>query len=1135
MNLEKLLQYYMRDPRTEQILSSTQILADARLHLKGLVGSMDSFIAAAVYKKAPQNHVFILQDKEEAAYFQNDLKNLLDKKDVLFFPDSFKKPGKFEELNKNNVLLRTETLGRLLASETTGELLVTYPQALFEKLVNHKALDEKIIHLKVGEEIEVNFIIELLVDCGFVHTDFVYEPGQFSVRGDIVDIFSFGNDLPYRVELFGEEIESIRVFDPLSQLSTKKVNHITVVPNIQTQFDHEDKTSFFKLLPSNCTVWVKDVEGVLGINQKCYDKALKIAKELAKKGVTGEEESMIFGEANANSYVHSDELMRDLLDFSVIEFGRAAFLGRKGNEVEVLQYTAYPQPTFRKNFQMLIKDLQNNDEEGITNVIFAEQPRQIRRFERIFEDIGEEVQVAYIAKSIYQGFMDTDLKIACYTDHQIFERFYKYQVRQGYSKKKAISVKLLRELQPNDFVTHIDHGVGVYTGLKKIEQNGQLQEVMRIEYKGTDILYVNINSLHKVTKYVGRDGRPPKINKLGSDAWAAVKRKTKRKIKDIAADLIKLYAKRKASKGFAFAPDTYMQTELEASFIYEDTPDQLKATQDVKADMEKENPMDRLVCGDVGFGKTEIAVRAAAKAVADNKQVAILVPTTILALQHYQTFKDRMRDFPVTVDYLNRFKTAKQKRITLEKLAKGEIEIIIGTHALLSKSVKFQDLGLLIIDEEQKFGVAAKEKLRSIKVNVDTLILTATPIPRTLQFSLMNARDLSVIRTPPPNRQPVETEVIRFDHERIQEAINYEVYRGGQVFFIHNRVKDLKDVMTMIKGLCPDVDVDMAHGQLDSKTLEKKLLGFIEGKSDVLVATNIVEAGLDISNANTMIINNAHWFGLSDLHQLRGRVGRSNRKAFCYLIAPPIFTLPDDSRKRLQAIEEFADLGSGIKIAMRDLDIRGSGNLLGGEQSGFIADIGFNTYQKILQEAIQELKETDFKELFKEEIIEKKEFVLDCQVDTDIEMLIPDNYVNSIDERLQLYTELDNIESQEKLEVFAKNLKDRFGNHPKPVKELLQAVELRWLAKRLGFERIVFKNKKMRGYFVANQSSTYYQSPTFAAILKYAQRSGKRAYFKQSNKYFLLVMDNIHTMKQAHKRLVELEAFTERVSVSLSN
>ncbi len=1125
MNLEKLLQYYMRDKRTEQILSSIEVLADARLHLKGLTGSMDSMVAAAIYKKAPQNHVFILQDKDEAAYFQNDLKNLLDKKDILFFPDSFKKPGKFEEINKNNVLLRTETLGRLIASETTGELLVTYPEALFEKLVSHKALDEKIIHLKVGENMEVNFIIELLVDCGFVHTDFVYEPGQFSVRGDIADIFSFGNDLPYRVELFGEEIESIRVFDPLSQLSTKKINHVTIVPNIQTQFDGKDKTSFFKLLPSNTTIWVKDMEGVLVINQKCYDKALAIAKELKEKGITANEESMVFGSAEENSFVHSKQLLHDLLDFSIIEFGLHAYLGRKGNEVETYEYKAYPQPVFSKNFQMLIKDLQNNDQEGIQNIIFAEQPRQIRRFESIFEDIGEEVQVSYVAQSIHQGFLDLDLKIACYTDHQIFERFYKYQVKEGYSKKKAMSVKLLKELKPGDYVTHIDHGVGEYTGLKKIEVNGQMQEVMRILYKDKDILYVNINSLHKVAKYVGRDGRKPKVNKLGSDAWAAVKRKAKKKIKDIAADLIKLYAKRKASKGFAFAPDTYMQTELEASFIYEDTPDQLSATQDVKADMEKDNPMDRLVCGDVGFGKTEIAVRAAAKAVADNKQVAILVPTTILALQHYQTFRERLRDFPTRVDYLNRFKTAKQKKETLKQLAEGKVDIIIGTHALLGKTVKFKDLGLLIIDEEQKFGVAAKEKLRSLKVNVDTLILTATPIPRTLQFSLMNARDLSVIRTPPPNRQPVETEVIRFENEKIREAINYEIYRGGQVFFIHNRVKDLKDVMVMIKNLCPDADVGMAHGQMDNKTLEEKLLAFIEGKFNVLVSTNIVEAGLDIPNANTMIINNAHFFGLSDLHQLRGRVGRSNRKAFCYLISPPIFSLPDDSRKRLQAIEEFADLGSGIKIAMRDLDIRGSGNLLGGEQSGFIADIGFNTYQKILQEAIQELKETDFKEVFQEEIIEKKEFVQDCQIDTDLEILIPDDYVNSVDERLQLYTELDNIEKEEELRQFAKNLKDRFGPLPTPVKELLQAVQLRWIAKRLGFERIIFKNRKLRGYFVSNQSSPYYQSPTFANILKFAQHAGKRAYFKQSKQYFLLVFDNIHTVKQAHKRLLEVEEF----------
>lgn len=1117
MELRYLIDLYSNHAQTQQIVSSVQVLANARVHLRGLSGSQDAFVAAGVYWAAPQSHLFILQDKDEAAYFQNTLKNLLEKKDVLFFPDSFKKPGVPEEVNKSNVLLRAETVGRLLSSATTGELVVTYPQAFFEKVVNTKVLGKNTIHLKINEQADIDFIIELLVTYGFERTDFVYEPGQFSVRGGILDIYSFGNDLPYRVELFGSEVESIRIFDPLTQLSTRKLAQVTIVPNIQTHFSSQQKTSLLQIMPANTVVWVKDLPALLAINQTCYQKAIEAVETLSKQGLI-DTEVIFYGEDAAGNFMDSEQLKTDILEKATIEFGRENLF----SDAEVITYNAQPQPSFNKNFELLIKNLKQNESQGITNLLFVDSPRQANRLDQIFTDLKANLHYTALTTTIHEGFIDRQLQIACYTDHQIFDRYHKYNIKQGYSKDKAITIQLLRSLQPGDYVTHIDHGVGVFSGLSKIEVNGKMQEVIRIVYKDNDLLYVGINSLHKVSKYAGKDGTPPKINKLGSDAWETVKRKARQKIKDIAEDLIKLYATRKASTGFMYNKDTYLQTELEASFIYEDTPDQLKSTLDVKRDMEKPYPMDRLVCGDVGFGKTEVAVRAAAKAVADSKQVAVLVPTTILALQHYKTFSERLKDFPCKVDYLNRFKTTREKTATLEKLAKGEIDILIGTHALLGQNVKFKDLGLLIIDEEQKFGVAAKEKLRSLRVNIDTLTLTATPIPRTLQFSLLGARDLSVMNTPPPNRQPVETEIIGFDDEKIRQAVNFEVYRGGQVFFVHNRVKDLPEVAAMIMRLCPDVEVGMAHGQMENKDLEDRMLGFIEGKFDVLVCTNIVEAGLDVPNANTIIINHAHWFGLSDLHQLRGRVGRSNRKAFCYLICPPLFTLPDDARRRLKAIEQFAELGSGFQVAMRDLDIRGAGNLLGGEQSGFIADIGYDTYHKILDETIRELKHNEFKDLFHDQIMEERAFVGDCQIDTDLEMLIPDDYVSNSPERLALYTRLDNIENEEGLDKFKLELTDRFGPLPKEVKELFEAVRLRWVAKKMGFDRILFKNRKLRCYFVQNQNSAYYQSPVFMGILQHVHKFMPKATFKQSNESFMLIFENINTMKDARQLLAEI-------------
>ncbi len=1113
MDLNGLMDLYKSDPRTNAIYNTINDKDPQRLYLRGMVGSFPAFIAAATYLKRPKSHIYVLSNKEEAAYFQNSLKNLLGNKDILFFPDSFKKPGLFDTINNSNVLLRTETLGRFINSHTTGELLVTYPEALMEKVVNTKVLKKSTISIKNGEKLDVDFITELLVEYGFEHTDFVYEPGEFSIRGDIVDIYSFGNELPYRVELFGDEVESIRIFDPSDQLSQKKLARVSIVPNINSQFREEEKTDFFKLISNRTTVWIKDALGL-------YEKTKEIFElSDALQETMSDEEEQYF------QFINEETLRTGIEKSSVVEIGHEQFY----TSGETIDYKVTPQPSFNKNFNLLIEDLLKHQNDQYLNFLFAENPRQVERFHNIFEDIlndsEEKVTFHPVVKSIHSGFVDEDLKILCYTDHQIFERYHKYNIKQAYSKNKAVTLKVLRELHPGDYVTHMDHGVGRYAGMMKIDINGQTQEVIKLIYKDNDILYVNVSSLHKVSKYVGKEGKQPRVNKLGSDAWENLKRKTKRKIKDIAKDLIALYAKRKASKGFAYTRDSYMQNELEASFIYEDTPDQSKATADIKADMEKEYPMDRLVCGDVGFGKTEIAVRAAFKAVADSKQVAILVPTTILALQHYKTFKNRLDQFPCEVDYINRFKTAKQKTETLKRVEEGKVDILIGTHAILSKKVKFKDLGLLIIDEEQKFGVSAKEKLRNFKVNVDTLTLTATPIPRTLQFSLLNARDLSIMTTPPPNRQPVTTEMIAFSDDTIRDAINFEVYRGGQVFFIHNRVKDIKDVKAMIRRLCPDVDVGMAHGQMEGQALEAEMMKFINRTYDVLVCTNIVESGLDIPNANTIIINNAQNFGLSDLHQLRGRVGRSNKKAFCYLIAPPLYTLPDDARKRLRTITEFSDLGSGFNISMRDLDIRGAGNLLGGEQSGFISDIGYDTFHKILDEAIMELKTTDFKDLFKEELVKDVSFVIDCQIDTDIEILIPDSYINSSNERLSVYTQIDNIKNQDELKVFRDQLKDRFGPIPSEVRELFDTVRLRWMAKKLGFERIIFKNRKLRCYFLLNQKSGFYDSPVFANMMTWVQKNHQRVNLKESNKHLIMVFDDVRKMHKARELLQQVYDF----------
>ena len=956
------------------------------------------------------------------------------------------------------------------------------------------------------------------MDYGFERTDFVYEPGQFALRGGILDIYSFGNEKPYRIELFGEDVDSIRLFDPASQLSERKLLQVNIIPNVTTQFEDTEKIPLLDFLAKDTIVWLKDWDV---IRQKGLDQQEAVETFITHHAAMNkaDENDSHKKESHIDDFETVLATEARLSSHTLIEWGFHAHL-----TTQKIAFNTQAQPVFNRQFQYLITNLQDFHKQGYVLYLFAEQAKQLERLHAIFTDLKTDIQFIPIVKSIHEGFIDHDHKMVCYTDHQIFQRYHKYKVKQAYSKSKAITLRTLRDLQPGDYVTHIDHGVGVYSGLQKIEVNGHTQEAVRIIYKDSDILYVNINSLHKISKYTGKEGAPPKVNKLGSDAWVKLKDKTKAKVKAIAFDLIKLYAHRKSQAGFAFTPDNYMIHELEASFMYEDTIDQAKAIADVKKDMEQPSPMDRLVCGDVGFGKTEVAIRAAFKAAIDGKQVAILVPTTILAFQHYKTFKERLKDFPVTIDYLNRFKSAAEKKATIEKVKEGKIDILVGTHGILGKEVAFKDLGLMIIDEEQKFVVGHKEKLKTLRTTVDCLTLTATPIPRTLHFSLMGARDLSIINTAPANRQPIHTEVQVFHEDVIRESIYYETERGGQVFFIHNRVQGLAEMCAMIQKLCPDLSIGFAHGQLEGHQLEEKILDFIERRYDVLVCTNIVESGVDIPNVNTIIVNNAHHFGLSDLHQLRGRVGRSNRKAFCYLLAPPISTLPDDSRKRLQTLEQFSELGSGFQIAMRDLDIRGAGNLLGGEQSGFMADIGFEMYQKILAEAVRELKRTDFQELFKEEISKQDDFVSDCTIDTDLEIMIPDSYVENIGERLSLYTRLDQSEDDMELEQMKVELMDRFGPLPAPVNDLFVTIQCRRLAISLGFEKMTLKDDTMRCFFINRPDSPYFESDTFKDLLGFTNTSMNNAHFKQVGKTFILIIKDIQGMEACFSTLHKMYA-----------
>jgi len=1121
-NLERLLSKYTTDKKVIELINTIQSKPCPRIKLLGMIGSLDSLMLSAVYKLQPRSHLFIGYDKDDAAYFQNNMTNLLEK-EVYLLPDSFKRPKKFEDLDNGNILQRTEIVNKIHGSKNKHEIVVTYPEALFEKIVSPKILERYRIDITKGEKVNVKTITEVLIEYDFKREEFIFEPGQFSIRGSIIDIFSYGNEWPYRIELFDEEVETIRTFDPMTQLSQQNISKINIIPNINTRFKNQEKVSIFSVLPTNTVIWIRNLQDFIDRIQNCFDEAFKFAESVS--ALDKSELAEIFRD---RAFVKPMEIVTQIQQFPIIcLFDPDSNTNNIFNisfDKEILM-RVNPQPSFNKNFTLLINNLNNNTSNKIENYLFAENPKQIERFYSIFEDVNANIDFHPVPTALHQGFVDLDTKVACYTDHQIFDRFHRFKIKQGFSKDKSLNLKLLRELKSGDYVTHIDHGIGRYSGLEKININGHIQEAVRVFYKNNDILYVSIHSLHKIAKYIGKDGTEPKLDKIGSDAWNNLKRKTKAKLKDIAGELIKLYAARKSAKGITYPPDGYLQNELEASFIYEDTPDQFKATQDVKEDMMKAYPMDRLICGDVGFGKTEVAIRAAFKAVSDGKQVAVLVPTTILALQHHQTFSKRLDDFSIKVDYVNRFRTAKEKTEIYQKLKTGEIEIIIGTHAILSKAIGFKDLGLLIIDEEQKFGVAAKEKLRSLKVNVDTLTLTATPIPRTLQFSLMAARDLSIIRTPPPNRQPIHTEVRVLNEELIKESIYYEINRGGQVFFVHNRVKSLPDVAEMIRRLCPDVNVSMAHGQMESDSLETTLLGFIDKESDVLVCTNIIETGLDIANANTIIINDAHQFGLSDLHQLRGRVGRSNKKAFCYLFCPPLSTLTPEAKKRLKTLEEFSDLGSGFDIAMRDLDIRGAGNLLGAEQSGFIADIGYEMYQKILEEAVTELKQNEYKDLFQEEFQKELTYVRDITLDSDVEMHLPDEYVSNVQERLNLYTQLDKLDSEQEIQNFQAMLKDRFGRLPKPVLELFEGLRLRWVCKSMGFERLILKNNKLRCYFVENPQSSFYESDIFQQLFQYiATKGGKlQLNIKKNNRHLIVAKDGVHSLKQARLLLTQIK------------
>ena len=1136
MDIKDIRQLYAMAPQTGALLKLLQDKQGDNIFLQGQQASATPLLFASVAEKTVQTFLFVLQDADEAGYFYHDLTQVMGTENVLFFPSSYKRSVKYGQRDSANEILRTEVLAKVSARDVKAHealFIVSYPEALAELVISKKHLDERRLSLKTGQQqIDITDVAHTLRDYGFQEVDYVYEPGQFAVRGSILDVYSFSCEYPYRIDFFGREIDTIRTFEVQDQLSKDKQSDIEIVPELATSAT--EKISFLKFLPSDTVLVAKDFAYIHDVIEHVYAEGFsRQAVTERLEGATEMEQKQIMSELNKEkSLITPYQFTEDAATFRRIEFGMNAgktgvIATQKAKKYDVLKFKITPQPLFHKNFDLLVDTFEDYILKGYKLYILADSDKQTQRLKDIFADMDSQKarSIAFepVNRTLHEGFTDDALKLCFFTDHQIFDRYHKYNLKSDGARagKMALTMKELQEMEPGDFIVHVDFGIGKFGGLVRVPAGNSYQEMIRIIYQHNDKVDVSIHSLYKISKYRRADtGEPPRLSTLGTGAWDRLKEKTKKRIKDIARDLIKLYAQRRHEKGYAFSGDSYLQHELEASFLYEDTPDQSKATQDVKADMESQRPMDRLVCGDVGFGKTEVAVRAAFKAACDSKQVAVLVPTTVLAYQHYQTFKNRLKGMPVRVDYLSRARSAKQTKQVLTDLEDGKIDILIGTHKLLGKSVKWHDLGLLIIDEEQKFGVSTKEKLRKMKTNVDTLTMSATPIPRTLQFSLMGARDMSIIRTPPPNRYPIHTELATFSHEVIADAINFEMSRNGQVYFVHDRINGLQEIANLIHKYVPDCRVAIGHGQMPPDKLEKVLMGFMNYDYDVLLSTTIVENGIDISNANTMIINDAHRFGLSDLHQMRGRVGRSNRKAFCYLLAPPKTSLTPEARRRLEALENFSELGSGFDLAMQDLDIRGAGNLLGAEQSGFMENLGYETYQKILSQAVTELKNDEFHELYAEQIAQGKdisgdEFVEDCAIESDLEMYFPDNYVPGSSERMLLYRELDNINNDNDLETYRQRLVDRFGEVPHEALELMQVVPLRRLGKRLGCEKIMLRQGKMNMQFVANPDSAYYQSKTFSAVINYVGNHPRRCDFKQVGTRRLLTVSQIPTVEAA--------------------
>ena len=1151
MNIQDIQKLYGVLPQGNALIKTMEEKSVRTIFLQGLLASATPMFFASIVKRWQKTVLFVLNDNDEAGYFYNDLKTIAMPDDaneqtaeVLFFPSSYRRAVKYGQRDAGNEILRTEVLSRLSVineEKTTSSLplcIVTEPSALAELVVAKHKLDEHTLSMCVGQTIDLTETEKTLRSYGFQQVDYVYEPGQFAVRGSILDVYSFSSELPYRIDFFGNDVDTIRTFEVETQLSKDKKEKVEIVPELATL--SEEKIPFLQFLPKDSVLVMKDLLYIHDTIERIYNEGFT-AQALTEQleGRTEIEQNELRKQLQANlQLVTAQQFADDALNFKRIEFG-----AKRANEEAIIHFNISPQPLFHKNFELLTQSLKDYLLQGYKLYILADSEKQTTRLRDIFnsKEINSEAETTSVADSIpftpvnrtiHEGFVDNDLKVCFFTDHQIFDRFHKYSLKSDKARqgKMALTMKELQEMEPGDFLVHVDFGIGKFAGLVRVPAGESYQEMIRLVYQHNDIVDVSIHSLYKISKYRRADSgdAAPRLSVLGSGAWDRLKEKAKKRIKDIARDLIKLYAKRRHEKGYSFSPDSYMQHELEASFLYEDTPDQLKATQDLKHDMESSRPMDRLVCGDVGFGKTEVAVRAAFKAATDGKQVAVLVPTTVLAFQHYQTFKKRLKDMPVTVDYLSRARTAKQTKQVLANLAEGKIDILVGTHKLISKNVKWKDIGLLIIDEEQKFGVSTKEKLRQLKSNIDTLTMSATPIPRTLQFSLMGARDMSIMRTPPPNRYPIQTEIATFSAEVIADAINFEMSRNGQVFFVNDRIANLPELASLIKKNVPDCRVAIGHGQMKPEELEEIIIGFMNHDYDVLLSTTIVENGIDISNANTIIINDAHKFGLSDLHQMRGRVGRSNKKAFCYLLAPPLAALNPDARRRLEALETFSDLGSGFSLAMQDLDIRGAGNLLGAEQSGFMEDLGYETYQKILNQAVTELKNDEFQDLYTEEMAEGKQlsgddFVDDCAVESDLEMYFPDTYVPGSSERMLLYRELDNIENDVQLDAYRKRLEDRFGPIPRQGIELMQVVSLRRLGKHLGCEKLILKQSTLQMQFVSNLNSAYYKSNAFGKCIDYIAANPRRCNIKEKNGKRSMIVSNIKTVGDAVFVLREID------------